>query len=75
MKALRWLGNSRKNLQAFPRQAQRKLGFELQRTQKGLVPNDSKPMAAIGTGVEEIRIWVESGTYRVIFVARLEEAV
>ena len=29
----------------------------------------------IGRGVEEIRIWDESGTYRVIYTARLEEAV
>jgi phage-related protein len=34
-----------------------------------------KPMPMIGKGVEEIRIWEESGTYRVIFTARLPEAV
>jgi len=75
MKKLLWLGDSRKSLQAFPAQAQRKLGFELQRTQAGLSPSDSKAMSSIGVGVEEIRVWVESGTYRVIYVARLEEAV
>jgi phage-related protein len=32
-------------------------------------------MPGIGKGVEEIRIWVESGTYRVIYLARLAEAV
>ena len=29
----------------------------------------------IGKGVEEIRIWEDSGTYRVIFTARLRDAV
>jgi len=29
----------------------------------------------VGKGVEELRIWDESGTYRVIYIARLEEAV
>ncbi|WP_260330934.1 type II toxin-antitoxin system RelE/ParE family toxin [Granulicella mallensis] len=32
-------------------------------------------MPAIGRGVEEIRVWVESGTYRVIYLAKLAEAV
>ena len=32
-------------------------------------------MPGIGPGVQELRIWVESGTYRVIYLARLEEAV
>jgi phage-related protein len=32
-------------------------------------------MPAIGRGVEEIRIWDESGTFRVIYTARIAEAV
>ena len=32
-------------------------------------------MPSIGSGVEEIRIWAKSGTYRVIYIARLPEAV
>jgi phage-related protein len=32
-------------------------------------------MPSIGKGVEEIRIWNESGTYRVIYTARLNNAV
>ena len=32
-------------------------------------------MPSIGRGVEEIRVWDESGTYRVIYTARLEIAV
>jgi phage-related protein len=30
---------------------------------------------AIGKGVEELRIWDESGTYRMIYTARLRECV
>ena len=30
---------------------------------------------AIGKGVEEFRIWDESGTYRVIYAARLKDCV
>ena len=32
-------------------------------------------MTPIGKGVEEIRIRVESGTYRVVYIARFAEAV
>lgn len=32
-------------------------------------------MTTIGTGVKEIRIWDEMGTFRVIYLAKLAEAV
>jgi len=32
-------------------------------------------MPSIGKGVEEIRIWDDSGTYRVIYTAKLADAV
>ena len=43
--------------------------------QRGVQPDDFKPMPAIGKGVEEIRVWDDSGTYRVIYTARLADAV
>lgn len=38
------------------------------------MPTDFKPMPAVGSGVEEIRIRTED-TYRIFYVARFEEAV
>ena len=32
-------------------------------------------MPSIGRGVQEIRLWDETGTYRVIYTARLANAV
>jgi phage-related protein len=32
-------------------------------------------MPTVGAGVHEIRVWDESGTYRVLYVAKFEEAV
>jgi phage-related protein len=32
-------------------------------------------MSSVGKGVEEIRVWEESGTFRVIYVAKFAEAV
>jgi phage-related protein len=75
MKEIEFLANSRKQLQAFPENARRKAGFELRRLQLGHVPADSKPMPSIGPGVEEMRIWETEGTFRVIYLTRLEDAI
>jgi phage-related protein len=32
-------------------------------------------MSAVGKGVEELRVWDDSGTYRVVYIARFAEAV
>lgn len=32
-------------------------------------------MPAIGKGVAEIRIWEESGTFRIVYLARLADAI
>lgn len=75
MKQLVFLGDSKKSLKTFPATAQSIFGFELRKVQDGGEPRDFKPMPSVGKGVEEIRIWVESGTYRVIYIARRPEAV
>jgi phage-related protein len=59
----------------FPEDARHDVGFELENVQHGDLASDFKPMPSIGQGVEEIRIWVASGTYRVIYIARFAEAV
>jgi phage-related protein len=47
----------------------------LTRCQRGQQPDDFKPMPGIGNGVAEIRIAESSGAFRIIYVARLVEAV
>ena len=34
-----------------------------------------KAMPSIGNGVEEVRVWDDNGTFRVIYTARLPDAV
>jgi len=41
----------------------------------GLPAEDFKPMIPVGKGVEEIRVSEESGKFRVVYTARLQEAV
>ncbi len=75
MRPLRFLGDSLKCLRDFPEDARHDAGYQLEKVQRGQQPNDFKPMAVIGRGVEEIRIVEDSGAYRVIYVARRSDAV
>ena len=75
MKLLRFVGDSLKALRAFPSDARQDAGFQLDRVQRGEQPDDFKAMHSIGPGVEELRIREPAGTYRVIYTARLDDAV
>jgi phage-related protein len=75
MKPLRFLGDSLKAIREFPREARQSAGRQLEKVQRGGEPDDFKPMSDIGSGVEEIRILDESGIFRVIYTARLANAV
>jgi phage-related protein len=75
MKPIRFLGNSLECLREFPEDARQDAGYQLDQVQRGKQPSDFKPMPSVGKGVEELRVWDDSGTYRVIYVARLREAV
>jgi phage-related protein len=73
-KVIRWLGSSLDDLRAFPEQARGSAGYQLRRVQQGLMPNDWKPMKAVGSGVYEIRI--HTGVeHRVLYVAKHDDAV
>ena len=48
---------------------------QLDRLQRGKQPDDFKPMPMVGKGAEEIRVWDDAGTFRVIYTARLANAV
>ena len=75
MKLITFLGDSLKALRDFPSEARQDAGYQLDLVQRGEQPDDFKPMPAVGVGVEELRIWCGQGTYRVIYLARLPEAV
>ena len=75
MKPVQFLGDSLKRLREFPSDARHDAGRQLDRVQHGKQPNDFKPMPTIGKGVEEIRVWDDAGTFRVIYTARWADAV
>jgi phage-related protein len=75
MKKIQFLGDSLKSLRDFPEDAKHDVGYQLDKVQRGEQPDDFKPMPSIGKGVEEIRVRDDSGIYRVIYTARLADAV
>ena len=66
MKPVHFVGSSREDLREFPEDAGRQQGKE---------PDDWKPMPMVGAGVNEIRVWEKSGTYRVLYLAKFAEAI
>ena len=75
MKPVRFLGTAQQDLGAFPELARRAAGYELYMVQVGRNPADFKPIPTVGSGAYEIRVRDEAGAFRVIYVAKFEEAV
>lgn len=74
-KPAQFLGDSKQAIGAFPKDARREAGYQLDAVQDGLEPSDWKPLPAIGPGVQEIRIRERSGAFRVIYLATLGDVV
>ncbi|HEX9814802.1 MAG TPA: type II toxin-antitoxin system RelE/ParE family toxin [Myxococcota bacterium] len=74
-KPVTFLGSSLHDLRDFPHEARRDAGFQLDKVQRGLLPDDWKPIATMPSGVQEIRVRDGSGIYRVVYVATFSEAV
>ena len=75
MKPVSFLGNSLEVIRSFPAGARRAIGFQIERVQRGLDPDDWKPMKTVGPSVREIRVRDTRGAYRVIYVATFSDAV
>jgi phage-related protein len=72
MKQVKFRGTSLEDLRAFPEMAKRNAGYQIDRVQKKLEPDDFKPMIAVGKSVYEVRVQEVSGAYRVIYIAKFE---
>ena len=74
-KQIRWVGSAYDDLLALPKDARKEAGFQLGKVQAGLEPADWKPFDDVGAGTREIRIREATGIYRVMYVAKFEEAI
>jgi len=70
-----FLGDALAALRVFPADARRSAGHQTDRVQRGLEPDDWKPMPTVGAGVREIRVHEATGAFRVIYLARFAEVV
>jgi phage-related protein len=69
------MGSSRHDLIGFPSDVRRHAGAQLRSVQTGDEVDDWKPFSDIGPGTFEIRLRDSSGIFRVMVVAKFEEAV
>jgi phage-related protein len=74
-KPTKFRGTALEDLRAFPALARKDAGHQLDQVQRGLDPDDWKPMTTVGQGVREIRIRDATGAFRVIYVAKFADAV
>jgi phage-related protein len=74
-KPVEFRGSSLHDLRAFPSAAKREAGYQLDQVQNGQDPDDWKPMNTVGQGVREVRIRDASGAFRIIYIAKLADAI
>src|ERR1700722_1221044 len=75
MTAISFLGDALEAVRAFPANARQRAGYQLDRVQRGLDPDDWKSMPSVGSSVREIRVRDDSGAFRVLYLAVRKEAV
>jgi phage-related protein len=66
LRPLVWMGDSRKNIRAFPQEVRASVGYALQLVQAGETALDAKPFKGIGSGVYEIVKRYDTDTYRAV---------
>ena len=71
LKPVVWIGDSLSRIRRFPVNARSDAGHQLDLVQDGLLPDDYRPMPAVGSGAIEIRVHAGS-EYRVFYVARFD---
>jgi phage-related protein len=74
-KQIRWVGSAYDDLLALPKDARKEACFQFGKVQAGLEAADWKPFDDVGAGTREIRIRDASGIYRVMYIAKFDEAV
>ena len=76
VKALHWIGSSKKDLKAFPDDVQDACGHELWSVQLGEMPRSAKVMRGFGgADVVELVENYDGDTYRVVYTIRFRKAV
>ena len=76
MKPVHWVGSSREDLQSFPTEVKRDIGFALDKAQRGDKHPSAKPLQGFGgASVLEIVENHDGDTYRAVYTVRFAEAI
>lgn len=71
-----WVGSSREDLKAFPRDVQRVVGYAIRAAEEGGKHPDAKPLKGFrGASVLEIVEDHDGDTYRAVYTVRFSDAV
>ena len=70
-----YLERLREEVGKWPADVREEMGGQLNKVEYGGEPDDFKPMPTIGAGVNEIRVSAADDQYRLIYVAKFEEAI
>jgi phage-related protein len=75
LKPIRWLGITRDDLRGQRPAIRYEFGQQLLRVQMGVLPNNYKPMSAVGPGTYEIRVQDADGIARLMYVAKFYDTI
>jgi len=75
LKPVAWVASAYKDLMSFPSDARADAGYNLHLVQSGKPPRNFDALPQLGSGVMEIKVDEQGDTYRVVYVAKFEEAV
>ena len=74
MRSVVFEGNTLEIIRQLPDDARQRTGYEIDRVQRNIEPENWKPFPAIGQGVREIRVQVGK-QYRIMYVAKFENKI
>lgn len=76
LKAVHWVGSSRRDLKTFPRDVQREIGQALYAAQRGDEFPSVKALKGFGgRSILEIVTGSAEGTYRTVYTVRFQDAI
>jgi len=75
LRPLVWMGDSRKNIRAFPQEVRAAVGYALQLVQAGETPLDAKPFKGVKGGVYEIVKRYDTDTYRAVYAVKIGDSI
>ena len=71
LRKVRWVGDSKEQLQKFPSQVRKDIGHALYLVQTGQTPPSSKPMRGLESGVFEIVDDYDTNAYRAVYTVKV----